>query len=294
LSADVTQNISTAESPTVACHFKTFAMRQKIVEIDTFIKNKELYFSIFRETDLHPAKEFQEINYLEIFKKVLPFSVYELELLEDCFLEPGGFYKRGERMRNGKVATNDSEFPKSWKFTYEGTLEQLRARSQAKLLDFQSIYSVEISQKNSQHPYVIITTTENNKYKHLLNLFKGLVGINEDEFHLLRGVSIAPVMYKRGETFQSAGKYKTVREDDKMVAKFNFRIESTLEHHHSLFGNQEMKVTTAKVRGNGSWYYDDSDRYVSRYEKYNGYNGFDDDTIDNAFEGDPSATWNVD
>lgn len=32
----------------------------------------------------------------------------------------------------------------------------------------------------------------------------------------------------------------------------------------------------------------------SRYEKYGGYNGYDDDTIDSAFEGDPMNTWNVD
>lgn len=30
------------------------------------------------------------------------------------------------------------------------------------------------------------------------------------------------------------------------------------------------------------------------YEKYGGYNGYDDFTIDAAFEGDPEATWNVD
>lgn len=34
--------------------------------------------------------------------------------------------------------------------------------------------------------------------------------------------------------------------------------------------------------------------YESSYEKYGGYNGYDDDTIDSAFEGDPSNTWNVD
>ncbi len=31
-----------------------------------------------------------------------------------------------------------------------------------------------------------------------------------------------------------------------------------------------------------------------RFEKYGGYNGFDDDTIDAAFEGDPDLTWNID
>jgi hypothetical protein len=32
----------------------------------------------------------------------------------------------------------------------------------------------------------------------------------------------------------------------------------------------------------------------SPYEKYNGYNGYDDDTIDIGFDGHPEATWNVD
>ena len=30
------------------------------------------------------------------------------------------------------------------------------------------------------------------------------------------------------------------------------------------------------------------------YSKYGGYNGYDDDTIDSAFEGMPEATWNID
>ena len=34
--------------------------------------------------------------------------------------------------------------------------------------------------------------------------------------------------------------------------------------------------------------------YGSSGEKYGWYNGFSDDVIDDAFEGDPEATWNVD
>ena len=37
--------------------------------------------------------------------------------------------------------------------------------------------------------------------------------------------------------------------------------------------------------------YDDD---YSGYRKYGGYNGYDDNTIDEAFDGDPSLTWNVD
>ena len=41
-------------------------------------------------------------------------------------------------------------------------------------------------------------------------------------------------------------------------------------------------------------HYDDYDDYGSSYEKYGGYNGYSDDVIDDAFEGDPMNTWNVD
>ena len=39
---------------------------------------------------------------------------------------------------------------------------------------------------------------------------------------------------------------------------------------------------------------DRDDRYGSSGEKYGWCNGFSDDAIDDAFEGDPEATWNVD
>jgi len=41
-------------------------------------------------------------------------------------------------------------------------------------------------------------------------------------------------------------------------------------------------------------YNDGYDDYGSSYEKYGGYNGYSDDVIDDAFEGDPMNTWNVD
>ena len=39
----------------------------------------------------------------------------------------------------------------------------------------------------------------------------------------------------------------------------------------------------------GSSYYD----YGNTYDKYNGYDGYSDDAIDDAFEGDPSNTWGL-
>ncbi|NJK84515.1 MAG: hypothetical protein HC912_12710 [Saprospiraceae bacterium] len=39
---------------------------------------------------------------------------------------------------------------------------------------------------------------------------------------------------------------------------------------------------------------DDYDDYRPSYEKYGGAYGYDDDTIDSAFEGDPENYWNID
>lgn len=39
---------------------------------------------------------------------------------------------------------------------------------------------------------------------------------------------------------------------------------------------------------------DEDGNYRSSYSQYGGYNGYDDDTINSAFEGDPEATWNID
>ena len=45
-------------------------------------------------------------------------------------------------------------------------------------------------------------------------------------------------------------------------------------------------------------YYDDDYPYDEpgwgSYDEYGGYNGYDDYTIDSAFDGDPEATWNID
>lgn len=40
--------------------------------------------------------------------------------------------------------------------------------------------------------------------------------------------------------------------------------------------------------------YNPYDDYGTSGEKYGWYNGYSDDVIDDAFEGDPEATWNVD
>jgi hypothetical protein len=53
---------------------------------------------------------------------------------------------------------------------------------------------------------------------------------------------------------------------------------------------EEVDYQSCKENSFHNW----EDNYGSGYEKYGGYNGWSDDAIDDAFEGDPDATWNVD
>lgn len=54
-------------------------------------------------------------------------------------------------------------------------------------------------------------------------------------------------------------------------------------------------IPKEKISYSDNYYYDNyDDDYDNGYSKYGGYNGYDDQTIDDAFEGDPSLTWNID
>jgi len=58
--------------------------------------------------------------------------------------------------------------------------------------------------------------------------------------------------------------------------------------------SRKAPCQTSNNKSTMSYYFDDYDDYGHSYEQYGGYNGWDDDTINDAFEGDPEATWNVD
>ena len=110
----------------------------------------------------------------------------------------------------------------------------------------------------------------------------------------MTGSYISPVFYKQGDVSQYNGRFVTITESDKIVATFNIRIEGTLDYNFEKNGTPliEMRSQIDPYRRYDQE--DDDDEYGSSYEEYNGYNGWDDDTINDAFEGDPEATWNVD
>ena len=260
-------------------------MRHLITNIDTSLKSGELYVSFNIETEWYP---FIEAPFSDVVKLIGQISVFEIDILEGCYLESTPVENRENGLPNSMGVFEKS--PKKWRINLEGSLNDLRERNKSKILQFQSIYSVEISDKNSKKPYVKIRTTDDNVYFTKVPAFQSLVGLKPNEFNKLEGVFISPIMFKKGDTAEYNGCFITITQDNKIVASFNIRIEGTLDNHSKIHGNPILKKSN---RDNYSDFSQD-DSYSPSYEKYNGYNGWDDDTIDQAFDGDPEATWNVD
>ena len=80
---------------------------------------------------------------------------------------------------------------------------------------------------------------------------------------------------------------ETIQEIQKIVPKF--KLSDLAE------ATRSKKMLSLEVKVEDEYDpYDDGDDYGNSGEKYGWYNGWSDDAIDDAFEGDPMNTWNVD
>ena len=97
-------------------------------------------------------------------------------------------------------------------------------------------------------------------------------------------IYLAMVDLEQGKSMypHSRGKTMVLKSCEAIILK-----GANYEDAARMFERQNDDVSYNDWHGN----YDVED---SPYEKYHGYNGYDDDTIDEAFDGYPEATWNVD
>jgi hypothetical protein len=71
----------------------------------------------------------------------------------------------------------------------------------------------------------------------------------------------------------------------------NKESESTVFEKPKVLLTDYIEKRKNRVSDDYFQYDDDSD---DGYSKYGGYNGWDDNTIDEAFDGNPELTWNID
>lgn len=83
----------------------------------------------------------------------------------------------------------------------------------------------------------------------------------------------------------SCGKLRYMFETETECRKCTYEYNKKYEEPEFYDGNKKKTNTINNL-------HDNSQKY--RYSKHKGYNGWDDDTIDSAFEGNSEATWNID
>lgn len=73
--------------------------------------------------------------------------------------------------------------------------------------------------------------------------------------------------------------------------RFEWMLDTFVECRYCRRNYEAERKSKQHYRRSNSYYRSPEE---SSYSKYGGYNGYDDDTIDSAFEGDPELTWNID
>ena len=100
-----------------------------------------------------------------------------------------------------------------------------------------------------------------------------------------KGEEVLPAVYDNIWNFYGKNRYSTKVEKDGYTSDIDFislnpSLPNKCQGHSQRFDNED------------NYPYDEPG--WGRYDEYGGYNGYDDYTIDSAFDGDPEATWNID
>ena len=129
----------------------------------------------------------------------------------------------------------------------------------------------------------------------------GLIDMNgiivpADEYDYIYSVdeNVVTAIYENGEEES----YKKHEDEDGEVwlLKTDEIIKSDGDDIQNSYKEKETSVIIlsdeipkSRSNGYGDWFHHDDCS-----SRYGGYNGYDDDTIDSAFEGNPELTWNID
>lgn len=100
-----------------------------------------------------------------------------------------------------------------------------------------------------------------------------------------KGEEVLPLIYDNIWNFLGKNRYSTKVEKDGYTSDIDFKslnpsLPNKTQDHSQRFDNED--------------YYPYDEPGWGSYDEYGGYNGYDDYTIDSAFDGDPEATWNID
>lgn len=214
-------------------------------------------------------------------------NIDEVEILIGSTLSPE-FYKAGETMFNGKVCETPETQIKDFWIEPSGTIEEMRELNSDKIKPYKKIKKVFQFHRNGKD----IVGFDVNEEKAIFinaNSLAGFTKLDPSEFHILVGSYVIPVYYQKGENiYEGMDRPPEPCRKSNMILKYlDLRMYGNAEQMHEDFEANAPNYYTADQDNYENFGYQRS------YEKYGGSHGYDDMTIDVAFEGDPANIWNV-
>ena len=94
------------------------------------------------------------------------------------------------------------------------------------------------------------------------------------------------------EILKKATDLNIINDIDDIVTKLENKVHTNVPNRATMIAFEEFQEEELIEEDFDTEEYPDS--YGQSGEKYGWYNGWSDDAIDDAFEGDPENTWNVD
>lgn len=249
-----------------------FMRHKPIRNIKTRIRNKRQLVII--EFD---NKEFVFIAPNNI-RQNTSLEVFELELLVGSTLRID-FYKSGELMFNGQNCNKDNVLIKEYFFELQKPVNRLRIENASQLLPFRKIKDIFYYHKFNRENVGIKTDDDSVTFLSLKR-FEIQSKLDKSEQHILIGSYIFPEFYKKGEMLPNG---TVVNLDNKILRWINLRYSDKLQVMHENFENSIGFY-------DGEDYYDNYDDGPGAY----GYSSWEEMTLYEAFEGDPSNYWNID
>ncbi len=257
-------------------------MNYRITKIEPYLENNIQCISISAEGYFRALS----LTHEALFKVLAPLDCKEFEYLIGGHLQVE-YYEKGEKMKNGLNSGSFGYHVKKYSINLPKSIAELRL--QKPLRGFETILDSHIFTRKNREG-ICIRTTSDKAYFMTLSNFQKESSLAPENFGLLTGSFISPIFYKKNEVSEETGwivcKSETIIKSLRLRCNFSF-YENFAEH-----GNQTLKEFSLRLTNRPDrWSYDEN---RPTYSKYNGYGGYDDQTIDNAFEGDPSTTWGLD
>ncbi|MEW4925789.1 hypothetical protein [Algibacter sp. 2305UL17-15] len=216
-------------------------------------------------------------------KQCTDIGITEVEILIGSTIRPE-LYKEGEKLPNGKLYESKYPIIKDFWIECSGNKDEMRNLNKSRLINFKTINKAFHFNRNGRDSIGFDVGEDKAIFTNAKSV-TSRTQLDISEIHILEGSYISPIYWQKGENVYEGMSHpaELCKKSDVLIKDLRLRLYGKVEEMHERFETTEPNYYTS----------DNHNSYEPSYDTYGGPHGFDDDTIDTAFEGDADNIWNI-